>query len=182
MLADKRQAAPNIIADNCFTDGEPAINTYSHPIASTICPRAHGFTLIEVMITVAIIGILSAVALPAYNDYIIRGSLADASTGLSSMRAQMERYYQDNRTYASTGSFVTPCATTPATSRTFNKFVVSCAATPSATAFTLQAQGSGSVADFRFTINEREIKATTAAPSAYGTCATDWIMKKGQAC
>src|SRR5688572_17819740 len=73
--------------------------------------RSQGFTLIEVMITVAIIGILAAVALPSYRDYVLRGQVVDATSGLAAMRADMERHYQDNRTYASVGTtFITPCA------------------------------------------------------------------------
>jgi type IV pilus assembly protein PilE len=144
--------------------------------------RRRGFTLIEVMITVAIVAILSAVAFPSYRDYLVRGALTDGVTGLSTMRAQMERHFQDNRTYATSGSFVTPCASVDATTRTFGKFVVSCSGTPTATAFTLQAVGSGNVASFTYTITQADVRATTAAASGYGTCATSWITKKGQSC
>lgn len=144
--------------------------------------RAHaGFTLIELMVTVAIVGILAAVAYPAYSDYIIRGNLAEANTGLATVRAQMERHFQDNRTYATVGAFTTPCAAAAAT-RTFGNFVVSCAVAPTATTFTLQAQGSGPVADFTFTVTEADVRATTAAKTGWNTCATKWLMKKGAAC
>lgn len=62
-----------------------------------------GFTLIEVMIVVAIIAILAAIALPSYNDYIRRGQQPEAFNALSNFRAKMEQYYQDNRNYG-TGS------------------------------------------------------------------------------
>ena len=140
-----------------------------------------GFTLIEVMITVAIIGILSMVALPSYRDYILRGQLTDASNGLATIRAQMERHFQDNRSYATVGTFTTPCAAAAAT-RTFNLFVVSCSGTPTATAFTLQAVGSGNVNGFTFTITEADVRATAAAPTGWNTCATGWMLKKGQVC
>jgi type IV pilus assembly protein PilE len=147
------------------------------------CRLPRGFTLIELMISVAIIGILSAVAVPIYNNYITRGRLADASTGLATLRAQMERYYQDNRTYASVGDFTTPCATTNTASRTFGYFVISCSGTPSATAFTLMATGSGSVSSFAYTINQSDVRATTSLPSDWGSvCASKWIMKKGDSC
>ena len=58
-----------------------------------------GFTLIEVMITVAIIAILAAVALPSYSSYIMRAKVTDAAKGLSEMRLKMEQYFQDQRTY-----------------------------------------------------------------------------------
>ena len=140
-----------------------------------------GFTLIEVMITVAIIGILAMVALPSYRDYILRGHLVDASNGLATIRAQMERHFQDNRSYATVGTFTTPCAAAAAT-RTFNLFVVSCSGTPTATAFTLQAVGSGNVNGFTFTITEADVRATAAAPTGWNTCATGWMLKKGQVC
>lgn len=144
--------------------------------------RHGGFTLIEVMITVAIVAILAAVALPSYRDYVVRGALADASNGLSNMRAQMERHFLDNRSYATVGTFVTPCANTNVAARTFGNFVVSCSGTPTATAFTLQAVGSGNVSGFTYTINQLDVRATTAAPAGYVTCTSSWILKKGQAC
>ena len=141
-----------------------------------------GFTLIEVMITVAIVGILATVAVPSYRDYVMRGHLADASNGLATVRADMERHFQDNRSYATVGTFVTPCASTSAASRTFNLFVVSCAAAPTATAFTLQAVGSGAASGFTYTITQADVRATTAAATGWTTSATCWILKKGQTC
>ncbi len=144
--------------------------------------KAQGFTLIEVMVAVAIVGILAAVAFPSYRDHITRGQLTDATNGLATLRAQMERHFQDNRSYASTGAFVTPCASTDAAVRTFGPFVVSCITAPTATAFSLQAVGSGSVAGFTFTISETDVRATTAAASGWNTCNSKWLTKKGQTC
>ncbi len=143
--------------------------------------RQRGFTLIEVMVTVAIVGILSMIAYPSYRDYVLRGHLVDATNGLSTVRAQMERHFQDNRSYATVGAFTTPCAGAAAT-RTFNNFVVSCSGTPTDTAFTLQAVGSGPAAGFTFTVTQQDVRATTAAPSGWNTCATGWMTKKGQTC
>ncbi len=146
-----------------------------------IHPAPTGFTLIEVMVTVAIIAILAAVAVPSYSAYIMRGHLAEAVNGLAGVRAQMERHYQDNRTYATVGAFTTPCAAAAAT-RTFGNFVVSCSGTPDATTFTLQAVGSGPATGFTFTIDQADVRATTAAASGWNTCANKWLMKKGQTC
>lgn len=144
---------------------------------------SHGFTLVEILITVAIIGILSAVAVPQYRDYVTRGRLADASAGLTTMRAQMERYYQDNRTYANTGTFVSPCNNSSTSARTFGSFVIGCTGTLNATQFTLEAVGGGQASGFTYTINQQDVRATTAIPTAWGsTCTSKWIMKKGDSC
>lgn len=142
-----------------------------------------GFTLVELMIGVAIVAVLAAVAVPQYNTYVTRSRLADASTGLATMRAQMERYFQDNRTFANVGTtFISPCNNATVSTRTFGSFVISCINTLDANQFTLQATGSGPVSDFKFTINHQDVRATTAAPTGWGTCTSKWIMKKGDAC
>ena len=144
--------------------------------------NVRGFTLIEVMITVAIITILAAVAIPQYTSYVTRSRLADASTGLATMRAQMERYYQDNRTYDNIGTFVSPCKNTNTASRTFGNFVIGCT-TANTEQFTLEAVGSGPVNGFKYTINQQDLRVTTAVPSGWGsTCTGKWIMKKGESC
>jgi len=65
--------------------------------------RPRGFTLIEVMVTVAIVGILAGIAIPAYSDYVRRGQLPEAFGALSDYRVKMEQYYQDNRNYGVAG-------------------------------------------------------------------------------
>jgi len=64
--------------------------------------RAAGFTLIELMITVAIIGILAAIAYPSYTEYVLRGNRSEAQALLNDAAARQERYYAQNNTYADT--------------------------------------------------------------------------------
>jgi type IV pilus assembly protein PilE len=147
--------------------------------------KSRGFTLIELMITVAIIGILAAVAIPAYTDYVIRGQLSSAATGLSTLKAQMEQHFQNNRTYETVGTGagarVTPCAGAAST-RTFEKFVVTCG-TITPTTYILTAKGSGPVVDFTYTINELDVRKTLSTRTGYGgVCDTKWLMKKGEPC
>lgn len=147
--------------------------------------RQTGFTLIEVMVVVAIIGILATIAYPSYRDYILRGQLVDATNGLTSFRAEMERHFQDNRTYATVGAFTTPCARTGG--RTFGQFTVSCSGTPDGTTYALQAVGAGPVAGFTFTATQDPLARTTTAPAGWigggaTTCATSWVLKRGQTC
>ena len=58
-----------------------------------------GFTLIELMITVAIIALLAAIAVPNYNQYVERARRADATTGLTKIAAELERCYTQFNKY-----------------------------------------------------------------------------------
>jgi len=58
-----------------------------------------GFTLIELMIVVAVIGILAAVAYPAYQDYVIRSKRGDAMNALAAVRIAQEKYRANNAAF-----------------------------------------------------------------------------------
>lgn len=144
-----------------------------------------GFTLIEIMIVVAIIAVLAAFALPQYRDYVLRGQLIEASNGLSAMRANMERYYQDNRTYADVPPALrAPCNSADVRLRTFGTFTVACEGARDENGYFMVATGSGPTNGFEFTINQNDVRTTRrVGVTGWGANGSQcWLLKRGQAC
>jgi len=71
-----------------------------------------GFTLIELMIVIAIVGILAAIALPAYQDYIVRSKLSEPAAALAEAKTSIAEFYATNNgmpdTFAEAGLFTNP--------------------------------------------------------------------------
>lgn len=143
-----------------------------------------GFTLIELMIVVMIIAILSAIAIPQYQQYVTRSKMTEATSNLSSVRAAMEQYYQDNRTYVCPTTTVTvPASPVPPT---MNYFQFVCTLAPDANgianqAYKLTANGNTgtSVAGISFSLDNLNNKSSHAADNVVQTC---WITSAKGGC
>lgn len=137
-----------------------------------------GFTLIELMIAVVVIGILASIAIPSYTDYVKRGKAAEATTTLADLKVKMEQYFQDNRTYQDASvTLLAPCTPAAGTTR---YFTYSCTAR-TANTFTISAvpaTGQG-MTGFAFSINESNTKTSTYDGTVGATC---WLTKKGGTC
>jgi len=134
--------------------------------------RKRGFTLIEILIVVAILGLLTTIAYPSYVDYIDRGKAVEAATTLADMRVRMEQYFQDNRTYVGA-----PICAAPTPTKYFSYACTGIAANT----FLVTASSLSPVGAFQYTVDQANTRRTVNFKGvAVGlNC---WITKKGETC
>ena len=143
--------------------------------------KHQGFTLIELMIVVAIVGILAAIVVPSYGEYIRRTKLTDGTAVLADFRIRLEQYYQDNRSYgpvAGGACGVVPPTPAQTVSHAFSYACVVGAAvdTYGVTASNVAGIGLGEVGDYTYTLNEQNVRSTTKYKGA-SSSASCWLIK-----
>ena len=130
-----------------------------------------GFTLIEAVVTLLVLGILSSLAVNSYNSYIERARAAEAIEQLDLFHKHMEKAFQDNGNYGAGA-----CAVTPPTDVSTVTFA--CLLGQSGQAFSANATGSGNMGGYVFSINERGFRRTEAFPGASSVPTDCWMVEK----
>lgn len=144
-----------------------------------------GFTLIELMIVVLVVAILSAIALPSYQEYVTRGKITEATSNLADMRVKLEQYFQDNRTYV--GACVAGTTAPLPLAATTRYFDFTCP-TLTATTFIVTATGraTASMGGFAYSVDQANVQSTVitapALTDGWAGNAACWVIRKGGAC
>jgi type IV pilus assembly protein PilE len=138
--------------------------------------RARGFTLIEVMVVVAIVGVLAAIALPNYSDFVKRGKIIEATQRLSEGRVKLEQFYLDNRTYA------LGCANVRTGHGGSDTFDLTCASDATTYTITVTGIASEGMDLFAYTIDQNNAKVSTITAPGWTGNATCWATRKDGSC
>jgi type IV pilus assembly protein PilA len=126
-----------------------------------------GFTLIELMIVVAIIGILAAVALPAYQDYTLRAKMSEVVLAASACRTSVTESYQTNNALSLPGGGGWGCEVSGTGATKYVKLV----STNDAGAIRVTAQGTGNT--------DIDNKTVILAPTVVSGAVTGWQCGPG---
>lgn len=137
-----------------------------------------GFTLLELMIVVAIVATLATIALPSYSAYVKRSRILDAVTRLSDARSKLEDYFLDERAYVDASG---RCGVLPASSAA-DSFVVRCEAT--ATTYTVTATGIAAkgMTSFVYAIDQAGAKSTVSVPPGWSRSVGCWTIRQDGSC
>lgn len=131
--------------------------------------KADGFSLMELMITIAIIGILASIAYPSYQEQVAKSRRAEASGALLSAAQALERYYSANGRYTTAaGGSTLPSVFLNKVPENGVAYYTIASSSASANAFTLKASRAGVMAGDDcgdFTLDETGAYSITAKPS-----------------
>jgi type IV pilus assembly protein PilE len=142
-------------------------------------PRA-GFTIIELLVAIAIVGILASIAVPSYGAYMMRSRILDAIAKLSDHHMRMEQYFLDRRTYVDD---VGNCGVAaPATAGSADSFVVACAATTKSYRVTATGIAAKGMTGFAYTIDEAGTRVTLSLPTGWSRATDCWTVRPDGSC
>lgn len=132
-----------------------------------------GFTLIEMLVTLIIVGILTTIALPVYTDHVRRSQATEGVLALSDFRVKLEQHFQDNNTYEGA------CGTSGLAKipTDLKYFTISCEEL-SKTGYSLKATSK----DFTYLVDELNNKETPSSPNNWKTSENCWIVSKDGQC
>lgn len=145
--------------------------------------RERGFNFIEMMITVAIVAILAAIALPAYQESVTRGRIIDATVRMGDFRAQQEKWFLDYRTYQRVPAAGTACGVADPPVAPKDPFQVTCDA-PTATTYTITATGraaGGMSSSYVYTVDQGNTRTSIGPGGTYNGSGC-WAVRKDGTC
>lgn len=125
--------------------------------------RHAGFTLIELMIALAVVAILAGIAIPEYSSQVLRSQLSAATGSLKEVRARMEQRYADNRAYTDVAG---ACAI-PNFLDLDSGFNFTCVPANAGQSFVFTATGTGRAVGFVYSIDEAGIERTIGVRSGW---------------
>lgn len=141
--------------------------------------NARAFSLVELMLALAVVAVLAGIAWPSYAAYVQRGRILEAVARLSEARAKMEQYFLDQRSYVDASG---ACGFVPPPPAPGDAFALSCTGTASSYTYTATGTSGGSMAAFAYAIDETGLRTTASLPPTWSKRAECWTIRADGYC